>query len=156
MGVGRWGWTARGQSLPSKGSPAELLIVEIAFFPNLPLYYRRQPLSPDGPDTKCISCKYGNGANVAIAITAADFTPAWVSAVLDTEVKSFDTQICGQGQVGITVLILNIVYSESKPSMPKSIAVKMHGLGEEQRKNSAAMGLYFKEIFVYHDFNVAK
>ena len=118
--------------------------------------YRRQPLSPDGPDTKCISCKYGNGANVAIAITAADFTPAWVSAVLDTEVKSFDTQICGQGQVGITVLILNIVYSESKPSMPKSIAVKMHGSGEEQRKNSAAMGLYFKEIFVYHDFNVAK
>ena len=54
--------------------------------------------SPDGPDTKCISCKYGDGANVTVAMTEADMTPAWLNNVLDTEVKSFDTKLCGQGK----------------------------------------------------------
>jgi hypothetical protein len=29
-------------------------------------------------------------------MTEAEFTPAWVSNVLDTEVKSFQTHLCGQ------------------------------------------------------------
>jgi hypothetical protein len=89
-------------------------------------------------------------------MTEADFTPAWVSSVLNTPVKSFDTKLCSQGQVGVTVLVLNIEYIEAQPSMPKSIAVKMHGPGEEQRKNSGSMGFYFKEIYAYHDFNIAE
>jgi len=63
-------------------------------------------------------------------------------------------KLCGQGQVGVTILLLNIVYAKDQPSMPKSFAVKMHGPGEEQRKNSGAMGLYFKEVYAYHDFNI--
>ena len=55
--------------------------------------------APEGPTTtKCVSCKYGTGDKVAVAMTEADFTPAWVSAVLDAEVKSFNTKLCGQGQ----------------------------------------------------------
>ena len=65
-------------------------------------------------------------------------------------------EIGAPGQVGVTILLLNIEYATPQPSMPKSLAVKMHGPGEEQRKNCGAMGLYFKEIYVYHDFEVAK
>jgi hypothetical protein len=111
----------------------------------------------DEPITKIVSCKYGTGEKVTVAMCEADFTPAWVSNVLNTEVKSFNTKLCSQGQVGVTVLILDIEYAEpQQPSMPTSFAVKMHGPGEEQRKNSGAMGLYFKEIYAYHDFNIAK
>lgn len=70
--------------------------------------------------------------------------------MLETPVKSLDTKLCGQGQVGVTILLLNIEYATAQPSMPKSLAVKMHGPGEEQRKNSGAFGFYFKEIFAYH------
>ena len=110
---------------------------------------------PDVPSTKCVTCKYGSGDKVTVAMTEADFTPAWVSGVLDTEVTSFKTKLCTQGQVGVTVLILDIEFAgDVDESMPKSLAVKMHGPGEEQRKNSGAMGLYFKELYAYHDFNI--
>eukprot|EP01052_Picozoa_sp_SAG31_P035764 SAG31_NODE_4360_length_3312_cov_2.190787_1_plen_157_part_00 len=108
------------------------------------------------PLTKCVTCKYGTGEKVVVAITEADLTPAWLSNVLDVEVKTFDTQLCGQGQVGVTVLLLNIEYSQPQPKMPASLAVKMHGMGEDQRKNSGSMGFYYKEVYAYHDFNVGK
>eukprot|EP01047_Picozoa_sp_COSAG01_P044240 COSAG01_NODE_3985_length_5465_cov_3.480432_1_plen_345_part_00 len=106
--------------------------------------------------TKCVSCKHGSGDKVTLAMTEADFTPAWLSNVLDTEVKSLRTKLCGQGQVGVTVLLLDIEYAtDVDASIPTSLAVKMHGPAAEQRKLSAQAGLYYKEIFVYHDFDVA-
>lgn len=115
---------------------------------------KAQFLEVAGPQTKCVCSKHGDGAKVTIAVTEADMTPAWLSNVLDTEVKSFDTKLCGQGQVGVTVLCLNIEYASEQPSMPKSLAVKMHGPGEEQRKNSGNLGFYHKEVYAYHDFNI--
>ena len=115
------------------------------------------PAAADKPITKCVSSKYGSGDKVTVAMCEADLTPEWVSNVLGAEVKSFKTKLCSQGQVGVTVLILDIEYATAvDASMPKSLAVKMHGPGEEQRKNSGAMGLYFKEIYAYHDFNIGK
>lgn len=114
------------------------------------------PLGAEEPIVKCLSCKYGTGDNVKLALCEADFTNEWASSVLGTEVVSFRTHLCGMGQVGVTVLILDIEYAKADASMPKSIAVKMHGQGEEQRKNCGTMGLYHKEIFAYHDFNIAE
>ena len=51
---------------------------------------------------------------------------------------------------------MQLVYLGMQPSLPKSLAVKMHGPGEEERKNAAAMGFYHKEIYAYHDFNIAQ
>ena len=99
-----------------------------------------------------VNSQYGSGYNVTVAMSADEVTPAWLSAVFEQEVKSFDTKLCTEGQVGITVLITNVVYAKQSTSMPTSLAVKMHGPGEEQRQQSGAFGLYFKEIYAYHDF----
>ena len=114
--------------------------------------------------TKCVSCKHGSGDKVTLAITQDDITPAWLSNVLDCRsgqaVKRFRTKLCDQGQVGVTVLLLDIEYVRiqnlAAAPLPKSLAVKMHGPGTEQRKNAAGTSLYSTEIFAYHDFDVAK
>lgn len=95
--------------------------------------------------------KFGKSSAAYVAMTAEEVNPAWLSALTGKEVKSMDTKLCTEGQVGITVLMTNICYAEgSSEGMPTSLACKMHGPGEEQRKGAGAMGLYAKEILIYH------
>jgi hypothetical protein len=78
--------------------------------------------------------------------------------MMDQPVKSFDTKLCSEGQAGVTVLLLDIVYGDGvdAASLPSSLAVKMHGPGVEQRMMMGGLGLYSKEAYMYNEFNMGE
>jgi hypothetical protein len=78
----------------------------------------------------------------------------WLSAALDAEVESFETRVCSEGQVAITVVLHDIVYANPTEAYdrPQSVAVKMHPAAAESRSFGAQGKFFSKELYFYTEF----
>eukprot|EP01050_Picozoa_sp_SAG11_P001632 SAG11_NODE_74_length_18043_cov_13.387818_2_plen_99_part_00 len=56
---------------------------------------------------------------------AAAPTPSYFAHALILQVQSFRTRVCSEGQVAITVVLHDIVYT-TLSARPTSLAIKMH------------------------------
>jgi hypothetical protein len=85
--------------------------------------------------------------------TLAGITKGWVSAALGAPVVSFGLKVCEEGQLGLTVLILDIVYedpaSAAAGSRPSTVCVKMATEGPDMRALSTSWACHSKELNVY-------
>jgi hypothetical protein len=63
-------------------------------------------------------------ATVSIPRTPADVTPAWLSTVLGTEVRTAATTPIGTGQTGATYRA-SVTYADENPDLPSTFAVKL-------------------------------
>ena len=78
----------------------------------------------------------------------SEFSLEWLSGALNEQVVAFDTKICGEGQVGLTIIIKDIKY-KGVSDKPTSLAIKIHGLGEAQRGFANMARCYQREINFY-------
>jgi hypothetical protein len=76
---------------------------------------------------------------------------AWLSEALGAPVASYSLHPCDEGQLGLTVLVNDIVYDPPAPGKPGSVALKLHAQAAESRGFGSAMGAYNKELFFYMD-----
>lgn len=78
----------------------------------------------------------------------------WLSAALAAEVTSFESRVCSEGQVAITVVLHDIVYAspEIAKQRPSSLAIKIHPASAESRAFGKESKMFSTEIWVYSDF----
>ena len=65
----------------------------------------------------------------------AEITSEWLTEALGATVKSMDLNPSDEGQLGLTVIVNNIVYDsaeEAQASRPSSVAIKIHCQEEGQ------------------------
>lgn len=112
-------------------------------------------------DTRCLWNTFTGDEMVdgfTLAMTSADITAEWLGRAINQDVVSLNTQVCGGGAIGVAVLLTDIVYAnaDEADNLPKSFALKMHGMVEQQRENCGNNGLYFKEIHVFDKYGRGK
>jgi hypothetical protein len=73
----------------------------------------------------------------------------WLSSALGAAVASFSLRPCDEGQLGLTVIVSDIIYVPPAPEKPPSVAIKLHAQSEDSRALGATMGAYNKELYFY-------
>jgi hypothetical protein len=82
-----------------------------------------------------------------------DITKEWLTGALNCEVKSFDTVVCGQGQMGVTFIVQNIKYGRQVgTTRPSSVAIKVHVSAEGVMPVVRLLNLYSRELYFYTAF----
>eukprot|EP01047_Picozoa_sp_COSAG01_P064702 COSAG01_NODE_8611_length_2720_cov_1.495612_3_plen_175_part_00 len=71
------------------------------------------------------------------------------TSALGSPVESFDTHVCEEGQLGFTLLILNIKYTKPAEEKPSSVCLKCACIGDDMRGLTTAWGTNSKEINCY-------
>eukprot|EP01051_Picozoa_sp_SAG22_P026727 SAG22_NODE_8582_length_643_cov_1.466912_1_plen_134_part_10 len=77
---------------------------------------------------KCILNKLTDSPPSAFPDSLKDIEEGrtWLSAALGAPVASYSLHPCDEGQLGLTVLVNDIVYDPPAPSEPGSVALKLH------------------------------
>lgn len=92
------------------------------------------------------------GNSVTIPRSPSDITPAWLGAVLDTDVTSVDVTAIGTGQTGATYRVTaTYAPSTQAPTPPRTFAVKLPAQDDAVRER-VALG-YLSEVEFYSSVN---
>lgn len=77
----------------------------------------------------------------------------WLSAALNAEVVSFETRVCSEGQVAITVVLYDIVYASPEVAKvrPPSLAIKIHPSSAGARVFGKEGKMFSKELYFYSE-----
>merc|ERR550532_3171845 len=82
-----------------------------------------------------------------------DITNKWLSDALNATVLSHAKTLCGQGQLGLTVLVTDIAYADGTEARPPSVAIKMHTQTEASLLFVQQLNSYSRELFFYTAFS---
>ena len=78
--------------------------------------------------------------------------PGVPEQALHAEVTSFETRVCSEGQVAITVVLHDIKYATARDDRPSSLAIKMHPADAGTRSFGYQAGMFSQELWFYSKF----